>query len=141
MTSLFPILILLALGFLLWMRDEMKHAPTKKDESFPLPKPEDGSRVSEEVNESCGISLPPGVSLPDKDYMKDEEFCKKYPCDYMSPHHLPRGTLTYICTNEAAWKRWGILEEVLREFNEGKKPLCARCAGLPCKGQRKGEKR
>lgn len=139
--TLFPIIILLALGFLLWMRDEMKHAPTQKDDHFPLPKPKDGCRVSEEVYESCGISLPPGVSLPDKDYTKDDEFSKKYPCDYMKPHHLPRGTLTYICTNEEAWKRWGILDVVLADLNAGSKPLCARCAGLPCKGQRKGEKR
>ena len=140
--TLMPILILIGLGFILWMRDEMKHAPAKKDEpSGPveLPKPEGGFRISDEVCESCGLSLPPGVYMPDKDYTKDEEFCKKYPCDYMKPHRMSRGTLVFVCTNEEAWERWGILDEVLAELNEGARPMCARCAGLPCKGQRKEE--
>lgn len=141
MNSLYPFLFLLLLGFILWMRDELKESPQKQDDKFPLPKPEDKEGIADEIRNLPDMSLPPGVSMPDKDYTKDEEFCKKYPCDYLKPHHLPRGTLTYICTNEEAWKRWGILEEVLREFNAGKKPLCARCAGLPCLGQRKENKK
>ena len=33
--TLYPVLILLFLGFILWMRDEMKHAPTKEDDPSP----------------------------------------------------------------------------------------------------------
>jgi len=141
MSNIAPWLVLLVLIFVLWLRDEMKEAPTKKDDQFPLPQPEDGTRIADEIRDLPDRKPPPGVSLPDWDYAKDEEFCKKYPCDFMKPYRLPSGTLTYICTNSDLWERWGIKEEILRNLNENIKEVCARCAGLPCKGQRKGEKR
>ena len=135
--TLFPVIILLALGFILWMRDEMKHSPTKKDDPRPHPldpllpdsmppcpeyDPEyeealrnapklmeemgflKGKEIADELRKLPDMSLPPGVSMPDRDYTKDEEFSKKYP---------------------------------FADLNAKAKPLCARCAGLPCKGQRR----
>lgn len=141
MNSLFPVLILLLLGFILWMRDEMKESPKKRDDKFPLPKPEEGNRIADEIRDIPDRTMPPGVSMPDKDYTKDEEFCKKHPCDFMKPYRLPSGTLTYLCTNEDAWERWGVKDEILRNQNNGIKEVCARCAGLPCLGQRKENKK
>ena len=141
MNSLFPVLVLLFLGFILWMRDEMKESPKKRDDKFPLPKPEEGNRIADEIRDIPDRTMPPGVSMPDKDYTKDEEFCKKHPCDFMKPYRLPSGTMVYLCTNVELWKRCGIMERIHQDINEGGKELCARCAGLPCKGQRKGEKR
>ena len=174
MNSLYPVLILLLLGFILWMRDEMKKAPTKKDDHRPLdplfpgsmpPCPEynpeyeealrnapklmeemgfpkgNAKEIADEIRNLPDMTMPPGVSMPDKDYTKDEEFCKKHPCDFMKPYRLPSGTLTYLCTNEEAWERWGIKDEIFRNQNNGIKEVCARCAGLPCLGQRKENKK
>lgn len=141
MNSLYPVLILLLLGFILWMRDEMKESPKKRDDKFPLPKPEDKEGIADEIRNLPDMSLPPGVSMPDKDYTKDEEFCKKHPCDFMKPHRLLNGKSTYLCTNEEAWERWGVKEKVLESLNEGCLEQCARCAGLPCLGQRKENKK
>ncbi len=174
--TLYPVLILLLLGFILWMRDETKKAPTIKDDPRPRPldpllpdsmppcpeyNPEyeealrnapklmeeldfpkvNAKEIADEIRNLPDMSLPPGVSMPDKDYTKDKEFCKKHPCDFMKPHRLLNGKSTYLCTNEEAWERWGIKEKVLESLNEGCLEQCARCAGLPCLGQRKENKK
>lgn len=172
--TLYPILILLFLGFILWMRDEMKKAPTKKDAPHSLdpllpdsmpPCPEydpeyeealrnapklmeemgfpkgNAKEITDEIRNLPDMTMPPGVSMPDKDYTKDEEFCKKHPCDFMKPYRLPSGTMVYLCTNVELWERCGIMERIHQDINEGGKELCARCAGLPCKGQRKETKK
>lgn len=118
MTELYVWIALLALVFVIWIRDEMKHAPTQKDDREPAP--------------------PPQPSASEHDYSKDEEFCRKHPCDYMEPYIKPDGSLTYLCTNEGAWKLWGVEAKILQHLNDGGLEQCARCGGLPCKGFRKG---
>ena len=135
MTGLLPWIVLISLILVLWLRDEVRIAPTKKD--APLPPPPSPDDFPEE-----DVSMPPlQTRVTEHDYSKDNEFCQKHPCDFMKPHRLPNGTLTYLCTNEEAWERWGIKEKVLESLNEGCLQQCARCGGLPCLGQRKGEKR
>lgn len=128
----------------LWLRDERKKAPTKEDvpivpmnyapgksSEYHVPTTR---KETDELLSACGIV--PGFS---KDYTKDEEFCKKHPCDYMVPYRFPNGTLTYKCTNEAMWERFGIRKKILQNLNEGCFEQCARCSGLACYGERKSK--
>ena len=123
---------LAVLIFIIWMRDEMSHAPMQKEDHISPPEP------SHDDFPETDVSMPPQQPrVTEHDYSKDEEFCRKHPCDYMEPYRKPDGSLTYLCTNEVAWKRWGVEKEILQNLNDGVKEQCARCAGLPCIGQRK----
>ena len=131
-------IVLALLLLVLWIRDEMRKAPTLRDDSLNsqgytienyVPKTR---QETDEYLKACGIE--PGFS---KDYTKDEKFCQENPCDYMKPYRFPNGKLTYVCTNVGLWEGIGIKEKVLQGLNEGANEMCCRCCGLPCRGERK----
>lgn len=154
--------ILLVLLLILLIRDEVPH-PSKKKDSLLVEASNQGHILHEttkELDESLiesGIDawmtdekrtrmldeirllIPWSDKIPDKDYTKDEEFCRQHPCDFMEPYLSRGGNVIYTCANSEMWERWGIKEEILKNLNEKSKPLCARCSGISCKGSRKKE--
>lgn len=130
------ILVLLLIG--LWIRDELRKAPLKEENPIapqgytPEGFMEEHVPVTREETDAFLKAF--GIEGNIQDYTKDEEFCRKHPCDYMKPHRFPNGKLIYCCTDSNVWERCGITQDVLRDFNEHGIEMCARHLGIPCRG-------
>ena len=123
-------IVLLLLLVVLWQRDKSRNTSGAKNRNEVLSaeasrgEPKEEELLVEEGNENPASFL-------------DEEFLRKHPCEFMHPYVLPNGKRTYVCTNREAWKRWGVEEEIDRNLNEGFREQCARCLGIPCRGERR----
>ena len=118
------------------IRDEAGNSSTKKSEPVQRSEERTAERLDSLDNRPIEDTLP-STPFYGKDYTEDNEFCKKYPCDFMVPVMLRSGRKTFKCTNVKMWKRWGIEDETMRDMNNGNIEQCARCDGIPCKGGRK----
>lgn len=121
------------------IRDEAGNSSTKESEPVQRSEERTAERLDSldiETNRPIEDTLP-STPFYGKDYTEDNEFCKKYPCDFMVPVMLRSGRKTFKCTNVKMWKRWGIEDETMRDMNNGNIEQCARCDGIPCKGGHK----